>query len=346
MSGPHLHQVGKVWHYHFQVNGKRVQRSSRETIKKRAQEIADKAYEEAKLWAQGKSAIPTLGELADIWISAYENVHSKPYIKTMRLFRKNHLYELRELLVSEITTDLVEESRKELLKAHARATANHWLSLLNVLGNYAIRRRMIPRRPWDVKPLRVQKKPRVTLPAPTAQQWLAAIDAATTLPGKRTAMRLMVGLGLRGLEVRTARWEWMDWDRKAYTPGITKGKEADALPMADWLIAYLQPLRQGAGLIVTRPDGQAYGEGFCTQVMRAANEACGIGNLTPHRLRGNFATLMSEAGVPAQVVQRMMRHKDIKTTMAYLEVNHEFGARGHARVAERLGFDVPRGTSA
>ena len=42
--------------------------------------------------------------------------------------------------------------------------------------------------------------------------------------------------------------------------------------------------------------------------------------LSAHRLRATFATLQANVlGTPLPVVQQLMRHKDIKTTMGYIE---------------------------
>lgn len=32
----------------------------------------------------------------------------------------------------------------------------------------------------------------------------------------------MLGVGLREIETITARWEWLDWDRRVYVPGENK----------------------------------------------------------------------------------------------------------------------------
>jgi len=70
-----------------------------------------------------------------------------------------------------------------------------------------------------------------------------------------------------------------------------------------------------------QPDGKAFASGFARQAIRRANDTCAIKGITPHRLRGTFATLMSEACVPIQTVQRVMRHKSFTTTMGYLDKN-------------------------
>jgi integrase/recombinase XerC len=338
----HLFRVGKVWHYRFQINGARVQRTTRETVKHRAEAIAERAYRQARTWARGDEPVPTLHELIVQWLAAHELIASRAYIKIVETFGRLHLYGLADVMIDELTTPLIEAAMVEHRRTHAPASVNHWLTVLKVVCKWAVRRKVIPDIPWSVKLLKVQKKPRATLPVSRATEWLAAVDEhARDRLAPRVAVRLMFGLGLRESEVITARWEWIDWDRLTYTPGITKGREADPVPMPGWLGNYLRPLQQPAGLILVNHHGSAYRSGFLRQTMRAANAACEIDGLTPHRLRGTFATLLSERGLPIQTIQRVMRHKDPMTTMRYLESNLSAAASAQASIARIAGLQAP-----
>jgi integrase len=168
--------------------------------------------------------------------------------------------------------------------------------------------------------------------------WFEVVDQAGRAPALSTAARLMLWLGLRESEVITARWEWFDWERATYTPGLTKGREADALRVLPQLAGYLAPLRATEGLVACRADGTPYGPGFMRDVIRVANAACKIKGITPHRLRGTIATWLSESGTPAQDVQAFLRHKDIRTTMAYLEKNMDRVSAAQEKIAEKAGL--------
>jgi len=335
----HLFRVGKVWHYRFQIDGARVQRSTGETLRHRAEPIADRAYRNAKLWSRGEQSIPTLRELVTQWITIHTPTASRAHIKIVEGFGRLHLYQLGDVMIDQLTTAMVEEARNEYLNGHAPASANQWLKVFRLLCNWAVRREVIPAIPFHVRTLKVQKKPRAILSTSLARQWLAAVDAHEgDRVAVRIAVRLMLGMGLREIETITARWEWLDWDRRVYVPGETKGREADPIPVPEWLIDYLQPLRQPSGLIVTRPNGKPFPSGFTRNAMLVANQTVGAGHVTAHRLRGTFATLMSEMGAPIQSIQRAMRHKSPLTTMAYLEVNMDFVTQAQQRIADKMGF--------
>ncbi len=330
---------GGVYHFRFQVAGRRVQRSTRSKNKHAAEELAAREYAAAVVRANGGQPVPTLDQLAHDWIVVHRPVASSAHVSSVERFRRLHMYELGAKQVGDITTADVELARIEHLKDRKPASANHWLRILKLLTLWAVNRNILAASPWKVKMLKVQKRPRATLPLDVARTWFSAVDDATSrAPAIGTAVRLMFGLGLRESESMTARWEWIDWERSTYTPGITKGREADPVPMADWLVEHLTPMRKAEGLIVAKASGQAFGPGFARQAMRQANRACSIKGITPHRLRGTFATLLSEAGAPIQDIQRIMRHKNHSTTMGYLETNLARAARAQNAIGEKAGF--------
>ncbi|WP_227746764.1 tyrosine-type recombinase/integrase [Paraburkholderia franconis] len=343
--GYQLFRVGSVWHYRFQISGVRVQRSTREKVKHKADAVAARAYSRTRLWARGDEPVPTLRELVVQWVAIHAPTASPAHIKNVETFGRLHLYDLGDALLDEITTEQVELARIQHLETHAPASANHWLKMLKTVCNWAVRRKVMPAIPWSVKLLKVQKRPRTMLPVRLMAAWLSNIDAGNRGEvGVSIAVRMMIGIGLRESETLTARWEWIDWDRGVYTPGRTKGREAAPVPLPNWLVEYLSPLRRSAGPIVEAKHRRPFGPGFARRAIEAANSACEIDGLTPHRLRGTFATLLSEEGVPVQTIQRVLRHKDVRTTMHYLEENLDTAARAQQRIASLAGLDSQAST--
>ncbi|MQA39018.1 tyrosine-type recombinase/integrase [Rugamonas aquatica] len=333
-------KVGAVWHYRFQVKPfPRVQRSTRLRDRTAAGRVADKAYAATVVRANGGDPVPTLNQLLVDWLDVRGRHSSAHHIRSVETFGRLHTYGMDELLISQLDTDAVERARSKHLATHSHASANHWLRVLKLLVRWAVRREILPRLPWSVTMLPVQKRVRAILPLSAAMAWFAAVDRASTRsPSIGVAARLMLWLGLRESEVITARWEWIDWERGTYTPGKTKGKEADALKMMPWLVNYLTPLRQSEGLIVCRADGSPYGAGLARRAIRVANATCSTKGITPHRLRGTIATVMSENGAPIQSIQAYLRHKDVRTTMAYLEKNTDLIDTAQAKIAEKAGL--------
>lgn len=334
-------KVGEIWHYRFALNGKRVQRTTRQKVKRRAQEIADDAFEAALLRAPGRSVIPTLRQLGRLWIESNSWAESAAHVKNIDVFLRHHLFDLADLRINELSTEAVDAARRAYAEDHAPSSVNQWVKTIKLLVNWAKRRKVIREFPFDIGLLKVQKKPRAMLPPNVALQWFAEIDRNGGRDAVSVATRLAIGLGLRESEITSARWEWMDWDRQSYSPGQTKDRKTTPIPIPDWLLDYLTPRRRSSGLIISKPDGRPLRSGFMRSAMLRANEACGAPHLTPHRLRGTFATMLGEAGTPIQEIQRILRHKSIVTTAAYLETNPELTRMGQRNIAERFGLNVP-----
>ncbi|WP_180970525.1 tyrosine-type recombinase/integrase [Burkholderia sp. WAC0059] len=333
-----LFRVKRIWHYRFQLDGKRVQRSTHETNQRRAEVVANKAWR-AVCESTRPSGAKTLKELGKEWMTHHELIVSHAYLRSMDQLLRLHLYGLAPLRLDELTTPRVEAAMLMHRSTHAQSSTNGWLRLLKVLARWAVRRHLIAGVPWEIRTVRIQKKPRPILPLSVTTAWLDAVDVYSIRSrAAAVAVRLMFGLGLRESETITARWEWIDWERCTYTPGCTKGREAVALPMPAWLVSYLAPLRKTGGLIVTNRRGCACCPGFTRRAMRSANVRCDVQGLTAHRLRGTFGTLLSEAGIPVQTVQRLMRHKDPLTTIGYLEVNVDLAVQAQQTIARRTGL--------
>lgn len=337
--GCKLFKIGKIWHYRFQIAHVKFHKTTRETTLKRAEIVAQKAYDDAINCANGIPNMPTLDELIQDWLAIRGPVMSTAHVRGVQVFARQHLYGLGSRTINAITTSHVELARNEHMLTRNPASGNAWLRILKLLVNWAVKRDIIAKLPWSVGMLPVQKHPRAILPLNLVTAWFAAIDKATQRrPTIGIAVRFMFGLGLRESETISARWEWIDWERKTYTPGITKGKEADPIPVMDWILDYLAPQRKQNGLIVHKPNGKALRPGFSRMAMQAANTSCSISGITPHRLRGTFATQLSVEGVPIQIIQKVMRHKDPMTTMTYLEVDLAIAVEAQKRIAEKMGL--------
>ena len=334
--GPEIFLVGSTWHYRFQRNGVRVQKTTKTTSRGRAEQIAWAAYTEEMM-------VPTLSDLTRAWIDIHEMIVSRAHLRAVEFFLRRHTYHLGTMRIDQIQTGDVETARNLHRKQYSEATTNLWLRILKLLFHWARERKVITEIPWKVKMIRLQKKPRAILPVAKAGEWLAAVDQVV---GKRSglalAIRMMLGLGLRESEALGARWEWIDWERSAYTPGKTKGKEATPLDVPKWLLDYLEPLKETAGLLITSPRGGAYSSGITRTVFQKANVASGVVGLTAHRLRGTYASRLAELGVPIHDIQRAMRHKDLKTTVGYLEENAGRVAIAQEEIARRMGFPYRR----
>ena len=56
-------------------------------------------------------------------------------------------------------------------------------------------------------------------------------------------------------------------------------------------------------------------------LFRRLSKETGI-SVHPHMLRHGFGTMASEANIKTEVIQQMMRHKNVNTTMKYVHINN------------------------
>lgn len=317
----------------------RTQRTTKESRIEPAWTEALRLYGEAKMRARGEEPEPTLGQLVEQWVEAHTLCLSPSHVQNVERFGKLHLGGLAPLRLSQLSTALVEEARAEFLKTHVKSFANQWLAYLKLTCHWAIRRKMIRQMPFDVSKLKIKRRPKLLLPAPKTCSWLAEVDALIEHePMIGLAIRLMMGLGLRGREAREARWEWMDFEHKTYTPGNTKGGEAWPRRIPDWLLDILRPVAKPFGPMLVTSQGDLVSAARVQRVVDAACRAAEIPRITAHRLRGTYATWLSEEGVPIQDIAKALGHKDIRTTEGYLEVDMSRVAWAQERIAARLGL--------
>ncbi|MHC4397229.1 MAG: tyrosine-type recombinase/integrase, partial [Planctomycetota bacterium] len=108
----------------------------------------------------------------------------------------------------------------------------------------------------------------------------------------------------------------------------SKGKRADDLILNNATAAEIKTF-----LTSRKPTAPAFNlpvNSHAAQMLRADLEAAGIEYTDAagrdcdfHSLRHTFITNLFLAGVPATVVQRLARHKDLKTTLKYSHVSYD-----------------------
>ncbi len=337
-----LQKVGDVYHYCFRINRKQFKGSTRAHDLQTAKKVLEGKRQEALL---GKPSVPkeapTFAALVQDWLTAHARTtsagHRQGVEHISRMWMTPHLGTCR---IDQVTQGMILEARSRMLEAgRSMATANHLLRVVKLLWNHAVASGFIESIPFKVKPLRVQKKPRPVVPASRVPEFLAAIDAKSHAPQIAVMLKVMLGLGMRESEVLGMRWEWFDVARRTYTIGKAKGKEARVLPVPNWLWDALQTMPNTISeWVFPGVGGRRHHPHFCRGDLKKVCQDLGLGNVTQHRLRASFASLHAEAGTPITEIQGMLGHKNIATTMIYVETSLEAKRRAQDALGQKLGL--------
>lgn len=339
---------GDVWYYQFKFNGE-VYRGSTDCqdqneAKAFLTQLKAKLIQDRKRGQVPRLSFPTVSKIYFDWLEAHQQAFAPRHLKSVNSYWTLYIEPaVGHLPLDRVTTAEVEKLRAAYLASHSNGGGNSLLKILNTIFGHAIRHKILVTKPYTVSKLRVQQKPRAVLAATVVRDFLAEIDRSRN-PQVPVMLRMMVGLGLREDEALTARWDWVDLKRCVYTVGKAKGKEAVPLPVPEWLAEVLEKadrkeVKEGEiPWMFPAEDGKPHRAGFTRKPVERAAKKVGLTKFTPHRLRATFATLHAEIGTPLPKIQQMLRHKDIKTTMRYVEGTDVGLREAQESVAKRLGF--------
>jgi integrase len=337
-----LQKVGDTYHYCFRIHGQQYKGSTRARDQKTAKKVLESKRQEALLGAPLIQAEPpTVSALVKDWLLTHAHITCERHRKGVEIMTRIWLIPVvGDLPIDKVTQGMILSARSRLLEAgRSLSTANHFLRIVKLLWNHAVEMGYIHAVPFKVKLLRVQKKPRPTVPASKVPEFLAAIDTQSQSPQAAVMLKVMLGMGLRESEVLGMRWEWFDMDNRTYTVGKAKGKEARVIPVPIWLWSALLTMPKTlSGWVFPGTEGRLHHPHYCKRVLRRVATELGLGNLTQHRLRATFASLHAEAGTPITEIQGMLGHKAVTTTMLYIEQSLDAKRRAQDALSLKLGL--------
>lgn len=153
-----------------------------------------------------------------------------------------------------------------------------------------------------------------------------------------TLVRLILYFGVPESFGRSIRWEELDLDQGTYRWPV-EDDHSRTVPIPEGLSRWLKSLpgEKQTGRVVSASMGRHRGNGkfrygAATKAIAKVWKELRLVRLTPHRLRASFATIHAyELDTHITIIQQMMRHQDISTTLKYIAVQD--GARQGAQAA-------------
>ena len=176
--------------------------------------------------------------------------------------------------------------------------------------------------PKDIeRPKKSFRLPRIL----SKQEVLRMIEVTDNLK-HRVILFALYSSGLRLGELLKLKLQEIKWDRNQLFIAAAKGKKDRIVPLAallkNSLQDYCQLEKPAVYLFESRQPGKPYSSTSVQAVVRQAAKKANITQkVTPHVLRHCFATHLHDGGVSIKLVQELLGHKDVKTTMIYTHVS-------------------------
>jgi len=254
-------------------------------------------------------------------LRAYSSSTIKTYL--------NEMAQLLQLIKNIPADDLTPEHlRRYLVYCHEKLelTENTLHSRINALKYYY--EQVLGREKffWEIP----RPKKRDLLPQIFNQDEIASIINSVTNKKHKTMLMLAYSAGLRVSEVVALKTYNIDSKRMTIFISQAKGKKDRMVSLSPVLLVMLReyalkykPDKNGY-LFEGISKGTPYSTRSLQEVLQAAKKKAGI--LKPgsiHSLRHSFATHLIEKGTDVTMIQKLLGHNDLKTTLRYLHTSNK-----------------------
>jgi len=186
---------------------------------------------------------------------------------------------------------------------------------------------------WQGAPVAFDKIPRPrrpkSLPKVISKKQLRTIFSGVKNLKHLTMLYLAYGGGLRSGEIIMLKKSQLDWERNQIWIRNGKGKKDRVIMMStvirNMLREYFREYKhEGAYVFEGAKKGTPYSSTSLSKLFKRAIKKAGLDHrLTLHSLRHSFATHLLDSGTDIRLIQELLGHKSIKTTLIYTHVSNE-----------------------
>lgn len=247
---------------------------------------------------------------------------------TMKTYRNEFMQLLQKLQSTPVDTLKPDDLKRYMLYAMEKEgiSENTAHSRLNALKYYF--EQVLGREQffWEIP----RPKKKILLPTVFSQDEVAAIIKSMKNKKHKTMLMLAYSAGLRVSEVVSLKTYDIDSKRMTIFISQAKGKKDRVASLSPVLLVMLReyalqykPDKRGY-LFEGSNKGSPYSTRSLQEVIQLAKNKAGI--LKPgsiHSLRHSFATHLIEKGTDVTMIQKLLGHNDIKTTLRYLHTSNK-----------------------
>lgn len=306
----------------------------------------------AAVVAEDKTAM-TLSEFAERYITDYAKIHKKPSSAREDEFLINRYIrpKLGHLVLKEITRVEIAELHRSM--SDTPYNANHTRAVLSKMFNLAEEWGL---RPDNTNPCRSVKKykehyrtrylSKVELEA--LSKTLKELEPTYSNPCHIAMLRLLLLTGARVNEIRTAKWEWIDFDQRLLLlPDSKTGKRV--IFITDPVLTVLNSLPRINGYpYILFGNKKEEPMGFPYRVWDEVREKVGLTDFRAHDLRHSYATICNQLGCGENTIAALLGHKS-RSTITQRYIHHvdthtrDAAEKVAAHIGKVLGLEAKEG---
>jgi integrase len=270
-----------------------------------------------------KEPVPTL---AEVWAKylPWAKEHKKSWIDDLRYYHRHLEPRFGKKTLDAISPIDIERMKTELKKGvnkrgkpFAPATIKHQLVIIRRLYNLA--------RKWDLydgkNPIDSVSMPKVDNQQTeflTDEELTRLLDTLESWHSQDTVAFIKFALytGLRRGELFKLQWEDVDFERGMLTLRDPKSGKTESIPVSMMALEVVKSLEVTSLFVFPGKDGRQRVDfsGPWQRIRKAADLPAGF---RFHGLRHHFASTLVSNGIDLLVVQKLLTHKDAKTTARY-----------------------------
>ena len=269
-----------------------------------------------------------------------EYLSSKPNLRSAKMILYNFNKHSAEIIGDKLPEELIhrdiEEIRSKLIEAKPM-TVFHTLELIKRLANFGFKRKLCANINFHIELPTVHNKTTEFLNSDEPKRSIAAVNKEPETI--RNFFMLILQTGMRRDELQTLRWSDIQIQRKLMTisPENAKSGREEFVYLNDAALEILQrqwaikeqrkPEVASLDLVFFTINGNVWGksQSAITKIYKRIHEAAELPKSfrMAHGLRHQFGGMHANAGTPPLVLQKLMQHKELKTTQRYIEIEEK-----------------------
>lgn len=339
-----LYKRGRVWWMSFNVNGRRVQRTTETSDRKLAEAILGKTQTkiiEGKYFDVLEEKERTVSEMLERYLEEHSSRKSLTDYRRNRASLKHILPYFGDRTLAEVTPKLIAAYKaKRYEEKSAPATLKKELGLMRAAFNLAIQE-------WEwcrENPFRRIKMDQVNN---ERVRYLSDDDFKKVLDQCPEWLKPVVMVarytGMRRENIVTLRWDQVDLFRKVILLDRTKNGDRLGIPICETLMEVFKSLGKVRHLrsntVFTGANGLHYSGNAVGMAFGRACKSAGISDFRFYDLRHTFASSLVQKGVDLYRVQRLLGHRDGRMTQRYAHLAPE-NLREAIRVLDEKGVTI------